>query len=335
MQKPSATQVATITALRDVTPSVREITLQLAAPVVWRAGAHIQVQLRVQAGSMVRHYSLIPCEQANSLRIAVKRAQPGRGGSQAMWRLAVGDSLAISAPIQQFMLDLKAPEYLLIAGGIGITPLLSMAIALKARQAKLKMINAASSAQEFAYRDQLQALLGDSVQWVEGAGLNAQAAISDLSADAQAYVCGPSGLLHAVRQAWEQAGRNHALLRFENFGTASSQDAAFEVRLPRHDLRFEVQPSASLLDTLEQQGVQAMFGCRRGECGLCALPVLQLDGEIEHRDVFLSTHEKQSNAQICVCVSRVRGSITLDSAFRPDALLKALPKQTSCTGFPE
>jgi ferredoxin-NADP reductase len=325
MKKPSATQVATIAALRNVTPTVREITLRLSQPVVWQAGAHIQVQLRIQGGGIERHYSLIPCEQADCIRIAVKRAQPGRGGSQAMWRLVVGDSLAISAPINQFSLDLQAPAYLLIAGGIGITPLLSMAKALKARQAKVSMIFAASSAQEFAYRDVLQALLGDDVQWIEGAGLNAQAAIADLPQTAQVYVCGPSGLLAAVHQAWGAAGRSPSLLRFENFGAGSNQDAAFEVRLPRHDLRFAVQHSASLLDAIEQQGVQAMFGCRRGECGLCALSVLKLDGEIEHRDVFLSTHEKQSNTQICICVSRVRGSITLDSAFRADDFLKSHP----------
>ncbi len=335
MEKSNATQVATIAALRDVTPTVREITLRLGQTVSWQAGAHIQVKLRVQAGGIERHYSLIPCEQADCLRIAVKRAQPGRGGSQAMWRFNVGDSLAISAPINQFTLDLQAPSYLLIAGGIGITPLLSMAQALRARKAKVKMMFAASSIQEFAYREELQTLLGDDVQWIKGAGLNAQEAIADLPPDGQAYICGPSGLLTAVRQAWEAAGRSPALLRFENFGASSGQDIAFEVRLPRHDLRFDVQPSASLLDAMEQQGVQAMFGCRRGECGLCALPVLKLDGEIEHRDVFLSSHEKQSNAQICVCVSRVRGSITLDSAFRPDELLKALPTQTRSTGFPE
>lgn len=325
MQKTSTTQVATITALRDVTPTVREITLSLIQPVAWQAGAHIRVQLHAQGVGMERHYSLIPCEQPNSLRIAVKRAQPGRGGSQAMWRLLAGDTLSISAPIHQFTLDLQAPAYVLIAGGIGITPLLSMAHALKARQANVSMIFAASSAQEFAYRDQLQVLLGEDVRFIEGAGLNTQEAIAKMPPDAQAYICGPSGLLAAVRQAWEASGRNAAQLRFENFGAGSSQDAAFEVCLPRHDVRFQVQPGASLLDAMEQQGIQAMYGCRRGECGLCALPIIQLDGEIEHRDVFLSAHEKQSNVQICICVSRVRGSITLDSAFRPDEFLKSQP----------
>ncbi|NJM43723.1 MAG: 2Fe-2S iron-sulfur cluster binding domain-containing protein, partial [Brachymonas sp.] len=107
--------------------------------------------------------------------------------------------------------------------------------------------------------------------------------------------------------------------------------SAFEVSLPRHDLRFEVQAGASLLEAMEQQGLQAMYGCRRGECGLCALSVLVLEGEIEHRDVFLSAHEKQSNEQICVCVSRVRGRITLDSAYRPDAIAAIATSRRSLT----
>jgi vanillate O-demethylase ferredoxin subunit len=73
-----------------------------------------------------------------------------------------------------------------------------------------------------------------------------------------------------------------------------------------------------LLDALESAGVETIFDCRRGECGLCAMDVLALDGEIDHRDVFLSEHEKQGNQRICACVSRVVGAVTLDSSYRPD-----------------
>jgi ferredoxin-NADP reductase len=320
---------AEITALRDLTPTVREFTLRLpdsqsnTADLAWQPGAHLQVQIQLSGQNLAqpivtRHYSLIPCPEPGCLRIAVKRAEPGRGGSQAMWQLQVGQSLAIREPLNHFPLDLNAPAYLLVAGGIGITPMMSMAQALCKRGADVRMVYAARNADEWAYLTELQALLGDRLQRVEGAGLDADAAVAPLPAGGQAYVCGPGGLLSAMRQAWARANRPETLLRFETFGNSGAQDAAFEVRLPRHDLSFEVPSGASLLDTLEQQGVQAMWGCRRGECGLCVLPVLALDGEIEHRDVFFSEHEKQANAQICVCVSRVRGCITLDTAFRPD-----------------
>jgi ferredoxin-NADP reductase len=322
MKASTQTVRAQVSTLRDLTPTVREITLRLpvgTAPMAWQPGAHLQVQVSVRGQTVQRHYSLIPCAEPSCLRIAVKRAEPGRGGSQAMWRLQVGDSFAISEPLNHFPLDLQASAYLLIAGGIGITPLMSMAQTLSQRGADVRMIYTVRSASEWAYQTELKALLGDRVQFVQGADWDIHAAIASLPAKAQAYVCGPSGMLNAVLQAWASAGRAQALLRFETFGSATSQDAPFEVCLPRHELRFEVPPEASLLDALELQGVQAMWGCRRGECGLCALPVISLQGEIEHRDIFFSEHEKQSNAQICVCVSRVRGSITLDTAFRPDA----------------
>jgi ferredoxin-NADP reductase len=319
---------ATVAQLSDLTPTVREFTLQLpeGAP-AWQPGAHVQVQVstdaKAESQTFTRHYSLLPCPKSAHLRIAVKRAEPGRGGSQAMWGLSVGHTLRISAPLNHFTLDLNAPAYLLVAGGIGITPLVSMAQTLCKRGARVQMVYAARSREEWAYGEELQALLGERLQLIEGAGLDVDAAVAQLPSDGQAYVCGPSGMLSAMQQAWARTKRPPALLRFESFGGSSgSGDAqsAFEVSLPRHDLRFEVQPGASLLEAMEQQGLQAMYGCRRGECGLCALSVLALEGEIEHRDVFFSEHEKKSNEQICVCVSRVHGRITLDSAYRPDAI---------------
>ena len=83
-------------------------------------------------------------------------------------------------------------------------------------------------------------------------------------------------------------------------------------------LDITVPAGCSLLDALEGAGVQALSDCRRGECGLCAMDVLAVDGQIDHRDVYLSAHERQANSRICACVSRVVGSVTLDTAWRPD-----------------
>jgi vanillate O-demethylase ferredoxin subunit len=134
------------------------------------------------------------------------------------------------------------------------------------------------------------------------------------------YVCGPVPMLDAARHAWEAAGRPAADLRYETFGNSGRfAPQAFRVRIPRHTLDIMVPAGCSLLDALEQAGVEAVSDCRRGECGLCTLDVLALDGEIDHRDVFLSEHEKQGNTRLCACVSRVVGSVTLDSSYRPDA----------------
>jgi ferredoxin-NADP reductase len=316
---------ATVVELCDITPTVREFTLRLpydAPASSWQSspGAHVKLHLSVAGQRLTRHYSLLPCLEAGTLRIAVKRAMPGRGGSQAMWQLHVGDALQASEPVNQFKLDLNAPAYFLLAGGIGITPLVSMAHALAARAAAVSMLYCASGSEEWAYLDDLQSALGQRVQAITGYAQDLDARIAALPAQAQAYVCGPTGLLQAVQQAWQRAGRAPVLLRFETFGAASAKAQAFKVLLPRHRLELEVPANASLLNVLEQQGLTPMYGCRKGECGLCALPVLGFQGEIEHLDVFLSQHEKQSNAQICICVSRANGCITLDTAYRPDTI---------------
>jgi ferredoxin-NADP reductase len=311
--------------LRDVTPTVREFSLRLpcdapdalTAAHTWQPGSHLQLQITVRGQEQTRHYSLLPCSAPGLLKIAVKRAEPGRGGSQAMWQLQTGDALQISAPLNQFALDLSAPAYLLIAGGIGITPLISMAQQLVQRGANIQMIYGARDAQELAFQSELRALLGDQLHIAIGSTIDFGHTIEQLPLLAQAYVCGPGGMLHAVRKAWAATHRPDELLRFETFGGGGAAHS-FHVQLPRHDLTFEVLPHMSLLDALEQQGIDAMYGCRRGECGLCAVNVLALEGSIEHRDVFFSDQEKRSNAQICVCVSRVQGRITLESAYRPE-----------------
>jgi ferredoxin-NADP reductase len=266
MQSHQARTPATVVALRDITPTVREFILRPeGGAAAWQSGAHLAVSISSKEKTLLRHYSLLPCDQAEGYRIAVKLAESSRGGSRAMWDLKVDDRLQISTPIQQFPLDLNAPAYLLVAGGIGITPMVSMAQSLMRRGANVRLVYAARNKQEWAYIEELRELLGERLALIEGAGFHAENAISSLPTGAQAYVCGPSGLLSAMQTAWSHANRPQELLRFESFGGVDPQSAPFEVRLPRHDLRLKVEPSASLLETLEQHRVQAMWGCRRGE----------------------------------------------------------------------
>jgi ferredoxin len=128
--------------------------------------------------------------------------------------------------------------------------------------------------------------------------------------------------MEAARAAWQRAGRLLADLRFETFGNSGRREAEpFWVELPRHGLRFEVPADRNLLDVLEDHGVQALSDCRRGECGLCAMDIVSVQGTVDHRDVFFSTHQKQANERLCACVSRINGGgVVLDSAYRPDAL---------------
>ncbi|WP_431106765.1 PDR/VanB family oxidoreductase [Variovorax paradoxus] len=318
---------AQVVALRDVTPTVREFELrpEPGFAAAYDPGSHLQVQVMTAQGKLqTRSYSLVGEGDGQCWRIAVKRLDDGRGGSLAMWRLAVGDRLQVSAPQNHFPLDASAPGYLLVAGGIGITPLVLMAERLgeHARRSNVpvKMLYGARNAGELAYLDRLRAALGDDVAEHEGAApIDFAAAIAALPQDGQLYTCGPVPMLEAVKRAWQAAGRAPADLRFETFGSSGRlATQAFRVRIPRHDLAITVPADCTLLEALDAAGVETLWDCKRGECGLCAMDVLAVDGEVDHRDVFLSEHEKQAATRICACVSRAVGTLTLDSAYRPE-----------------
>jgi vanillate O-demethylase ferredoxin subunit len=317
---------ATVQSVTDITPTVREFVLMPAAAGeavrTYTPGAHLQVELLLQGRPQTRSYSLVGLPNASGYRIAVKRVEHSRGGSHAMWRLAVGDRLRISTPVDQFAASQQASATLLVAGGIGVTPLVGMAQQLAPRATPLRMLLAARTTAELAYAEPLRGLLGTRLHTLasdQGQHVDFAAEIAALPADAQMVVCGPSGMLEAARLAWAQAGRPAADLRFETFGNSGRLPAqAFEVRVAPQGLALQVPADGSLLEALEMAGVPMLSNCRKGECGLCATNVLSLDGEIDHRDVFLSPHEKQANERICVCVSRVVGCITLDSAYRPE-----------------
>jgi vanillate O-demethylase ferredoxin subunit len=322
-----------VRALRDLTPSVREFELVPEHGVrAWTPGSHVRVRVPVgQAGETrleTRHYSLVglPAESAanGAYRIAVKRLEPGRGGSRHLWSLAEGAELAIGEPANHFELASTAPQYLLVAGGIGVTPLVAMARTLAARGAALRMCYAARGADELAYRDELADALGARLAvFCDEAGerLDLDAEIAALAPGGQLYVCGPIVLLDAAREAWERSGRAVGDLRFETFGNTGRHAAqTFWVELAdRGGRRLEVPPDRSLLDVLEEAGIAALSDCRRGECGLCALQVVRCEGVADHRDVFLSARQKAASERFCTCVSRVSGGgIVLDSAYRPD-----------------
>jgi vanillate O-demethylase ferredoxin subunit len=319
---------ATLQAHRDLSPTVREFEIRPDGGVrPWSVGSHLKLRVDTGTGDDTRFYSLVGLPQeslASGLyRIAVKRVPASRGGSRHMWGLQAGDELRVGDPDSHFEPGLKAAGHLILAGGIGITPLLGMAQVLAERGAALQMRYAARSADELVYRDRLQALLGERLQTFcsdAGQRMDIAAEIAALHPQGQLLVCGPMALLDAARDAWQQAGRDPALMRFETFGSSGHAVAQpFWVELPRHGLRVEVPADRSLLDVLDDAGVETVSDCRRGECGLCAMDIVSVQGNIDHRDVFFSSQEKQANQRLCACVSRISGGgVVLDSAYRPD-----------------
>jgi ferredoxin-NADP reductase len=315
---------AHIRAHRNLSPTVREFEIRPEGGVKpWTVGSHLKVRVLVDGREETRSYSLVGLHDPEVYRIAVKRADPSRGGSRYMWGLEAGAELLIGEPNNHFELAFSAPQFLLVAGGIGITPLVGMAQMLAGKGADVRMRYAARSAAELVMNDVLQLSLGNRLQtYCSDAGqrMNLDAEIAALAPKAQMLVCGPIALLDAAREAWSSAGRAPADLRFETFGNSGRHEVQpFWVELPRHHLRIEVPADRSLLDVLNEAGVETLSDCCRGECGLCAMDVISVQGSIDHRDVFFSEHEQQSNQRLCACVSRVHGGgVVLDTAYRAD-----------------
>ena len=328
MRNPTPWHPAHIRQHRDLTPTVREFEIRPEGGVrPWTVGSHLNLRVPIDGRDETRSYSLTgtPHEIGADevYRIAVKRAQPGRGGSRHLWSLERGAELFVGEPANHFELPLGALQYLLVAGGIGITPLLGMAQQLAARGADVRMLYAAREASELAFADRLRSALGARLHtFVDAAGerLEIAAHLSGLHPQALLLVCGPLPLLDAARAAWADAGRPPANLRFETFGnTGARASEPFWVELPRHGLTLQVPAERSLLDVLNDAGIETLFDCRRGECGLCAMDIVSVQGSIDHRDVFFSAHEHRQGRRLCACVSRVTGGgVVLDTAYRSD-----------------
>src|SRR6185295_1590899 len=154
----------------------------------------------------------------------------------------------------------------------------------------------------------------------EGARLDLDATFHALPDDAIAVICGPMRMLDAARRAWNAAGRAPADLRYETFCSSGLMPTTeFRVRLKDTDTELVVPQNSSMLDALNAAGFEVMSDCQRGECGVCAVDVIAVDGEIDHRDVFFSDAQKRENRKICPCVSRAIGVVTIDTLYRPEA----------------
>ena len=315
---------ATLVATRDLSPGIREFLLRPEQPVAaFAAGSHINVGVDIDGRPETRSYSLVGEADCRGLRIAVRRAPDSRGGSRYMWRLTPGARLSITLPSTQFQIDWTRRHYCLIAGGIGITPMISIAQVLARRNADFVLHYAVRSRRDAAYLEELQGLLGDRLvvhAGDEGRRLDLAATFAQLPAQAMTLFCGPMRMLDAARHAWADAGRALADLSYETFGSSGLLPTeAFRVRLLDAGVELVIPSDRSMLDVLNEAGHEVISDCRRGECGVCAIDVVGIDGEIDHRDVFFSEHQKRESRKICPCVSRARGILTVDTLHRTQA----------------
>lgn len=309
------TFAAIVASVEDVAPDVRLFRLLVEHDAIPREpGGHVDVEVQIAGHPQIRSYSILAFGREDGLSIAVKRISRGHGGSAYMWSLAPGARLRVSRARNNMPVTYTADSYLLLAGGIGITPMTAVARSLCAAGKKVLLRYCVRSRASAPFVPELEALLGESLTVHDsdaGHRLDVDAVIGTLDDGTICYVCGPLSMMEAVKRAWHGCSLPGRNLRFETFGNSGRlPSGSFEVIIRETGLRFVVPETESLLDVLLAAGQDVMYECRRGECGLCKVEIDAFDGVVDHRDVFLSEAERSTNRAMCCCVSRVhRGSV--------------------------
>lgn len=295
-----------------LTPQIRRLILVADAgqPLPdFTPGAHIEVQIP-GSKAMWRAYSLVNLPGHPHYEIAVQLEDQSSGGSRWMHGVHVGQQLVVRAPKNHFPLVAQASDYLLIAGGIGITPMLGMARSLAASQRPFTLHYAGRDAGRMAYLEEVQAL--DTAHcWISGGDPARRLPLTTLldshTRGRQLYVCGPKPLISNVLQTARELGWDDSQLHSEVFvGSLDTEtEAAFEVELRSRGVTLQVPAGKSLLDAMIEADLDPMFDCRRGDCGVCVAQVLE--GDADHRDICLSERER-AEGSFCTCVSRASGA---------------------------
>jgi len=272
----------------------------------FEAGSHIDLHL---PNGLVRSYSLLnpPSDQGRYV-VGILRDRNSRGGSRFVHEhLRVGIELKISQPRNNFALDSRASHSVLVAGGIGITPIYCMFRQLLALGRSAELNYCARSRREAALLEQI-AELGAKVIYHFN---DEKDALPDLPgylagrpADTHFYCCGPTPMLDAFESACENLGYAHAHIeRFTAAELPPAEDAqdSYSVELSKSGKTLHIEPGLNLLDVLLEAGCDIEYSCREGVCGSCETRVLE--GDIDHRDGVLTKAERAANGSMMVCVS--------------------------------
>ena len=276
------------------------------------AGSHVDIET---APGMVRQYSLCnrPSER-NRYVIGALREPQSRGGS--IWihdTFHVGVDVKVSEPRNHFALEPRAGQVLLLAGGIGVTPILCMAHRLSETGAAFVMHYCARSAERAAFLKDIQAseFAGRvKIHFDDGPAeqrLDVEAAVAGWTLDAHLYVCGPAGFIDWVLAAARAAGWTEANLHREYFTPPEAPDAAggekaFQIRLASTGQVFDIPADESVANVLTEAGIEVPVSCEQGVCGSCITRILE--GAPDHRDFYFTDEEKARNDQFTPCCSR-------------------------------
>lgn len=275
----------------------------------WTAGAHVDLM----AGGFRRKYSL--CGRADdrkTLEVVVQREAEGRGGSRYFCdTLATGDLLQLSGPKNLFRLDESADRFILIAGGIGITPMAAMADRLRQLGKPYELHYAGRSRKHMALLPELAQRHADKLSLYlksEGQRMQLDAMLARVDANTRVYACGPARLIDQLETLSEQWPEG--VLHFEHFHTEvgvldPAKEHAFVAHLKDSGLEVPVPADRTLLQALQSAGIDVPCDCNEGLCGTCEVTVVE--GEVDHRDKVLTKTERAANQRMLACCSRASG----------------------------
>ena len=282
------------------------------------AGGHIDLHL---SNGMIRSYSLVNDQrERHRYLIAVNKDAAGRGGSSFVHdSIRAGDIITVSHPRNNFALHEEAEHSVLIAGGIGITPLLSMVRRLETLERSWELFYAARTRVAAAFLDELDALrpnvhLNLRVDFDDersGRVFDLAAIVKKAPAHAHLYCCGPLPMLAAFEAATADRPAGHVHVEYFQARQAPAIEGGFEVKLARSNRRILVEAGKTILDALLDAGIAVNYACTEGVCGTCETRVLE--GIPDHRDQFLSKEEQAANKTVMICCSGVKsGTLVLD-----------------------
>lgn len=311
---------ARVTAMRWEANDIVSVELRPATAEVqfppFEAGSHINLNL---PNGLSRSYSL--CNDDSERQryvVGVARDRKSRGGSAFVHeQLRVGDTLRIDPPRNNFKLDDAAPRSVLVAGGIGVTPMFSMLQRLVAQARSVEFIYSARSRQDAAFIEAIEALAREHavpltvhLDSERGGPPYLHGLLEGKDADAHYYCCGPTPMLNAFEEACAQLG--YANAHIERFAAvevrSESPSTGFEVVCAKSKKTVPVPAGKSILDAVLDAGLSPDYSCMEGICGTCETAVVECDGELEHLDSVLTKSERAAGKTIMICVSRCKGT---------------------------
>ncbi len=303
-----------ITGIRQIANNVRAYefrTIDRSPLPKVSAGSHIKMPVLLEDGELQwRHYSIAtnPARQ-DAYEIAVLREDNGSGGSDYIHdHYQLGQIIHTGKPENNFALHGDNRPAILIAGGIGITPIKAMAHDLKERHVTMHLHYAGRGRWDMPYRDRLQREFGDAISIYikqEGQRMDLASIMTAASTDSLFYICGPQRLIDAALATAQKNGIASNRVRYERFSAAALVDARpVTLELARSGKTIDVPADKSLLDAMLAEDVPIPFSCKAGNCKSCVVKVLE--GEAEHHDSALTDEERETGQMMCPCVSRAK-----------------------------